>query len=280
MLLELAIGDAYGAGFEYADGMVECCNDLSRYVHHPRHRAIIPGQYTDDTQMSIAIAELIVSGADWTPAVIAEHFVRCFHRDQRTGYSQRFYGLLTQVKTGAELLARIRPDSDKSGAAMRAAPIGIFPTIDEVKRRCTVQARITHDTRDGIDAARAAALASHYFIYGLGDKRDLQTFLTAQVPGPMWTYTMPEKVESKGWMSVRAAIDALMRCDSLSELLHECIAFRGDVDTVATIALGAASCSDQYAADLSLHLVFALENGKYGRDHLIALDEKLMAMRA
>ncbi|MGF1988711.1 MAG: ADP-ribosylglycohydrolase family protein [Nostoc sp. ZfuVER08] len=50
MLLELAIADAYGAGFEYADEML-VNNDLSRYVQHPRFR-LIPGSYTDDTQLS------------------------------------------------------------------------------------------------------------------------------------------------------------------------------------------------------------------------------------
>jgi ADP-ribosylglycohydrolase len=58
LLLELAIGDAYGAGFEFADAQtVREKNDLSRYVKHPRHR-IQPGSYTDDTQMSLAIAEI------------------------------------------------------------------------------------------------------------------------------------------------------------------------------------------------------------------------------
>ena len=62
MLLELAIGDAYGAGFEDVDAeMIRQQNDLSGYVKHPRHH-IQPGSYTDDTQMSLAIAEAIVSG--------------------------------------------------------------------------------------------------------------------------------------------------------------------------------------------------------------------------
>jgi ADP-ribosylglycohydrolase len=81
MLLELAVGDAYGAGFEYAPEMAQH-NNLSRSVRHPRHR-IIPGAYTNDTQMSPAIAELIVSGADWTPLNIANAFVTAFKRDPR-----------------------------------------------------------------------------------------------------------------------------------------------------------------------------------------------------
>src|SRR5579859_6186623 len=66
MLLELAIGDAYGAGFEYADmSMIQRHNDLTRYVKHPRHH-IKPGAYTDDTQMSIAIVEAMLSAQPWT----------------------------------------------------------------------------------------------------------------------------------------------------------------------------------------------------------------------
>lgn len=64
MLLEIAIGDAYGAGFEYVSTAIICeHNDLSGYIQHPRH-GTKPGQYTDDTQMSISIAEVIVSGED------------------------------------------------------------------------------------------------------------------------------------------------------------------------------------------------------------------------
>src|SRR5437667_12197056 len=81
MLLELAIGDAYGAGFEYADtDIINHYNDLSSYRMHPRHH-IQPGSYTDDTQMSLAIAEAIVAGEPWTPAMLAHKFVEAFQRD-------------------------------------------------------------------------------------------------------------------------------------------------------------------------------------------------------
>ncbi|MEH1989969.1 MAG: ADP-ribosylglycohydrolase family protein [Nostoc sp.] len=124
MLLELAIADAYGAGFEYADEMI-ANNDLSQYVQHPRFR-LNPGSYTDDTQMSIAIAEVIVAQAPWTAEVLADSFVTAFKRDEREGYSRSFYHFLGEIQDGEEFLTKINPDSDKSGGAMRAAPIGIY----------------------------------------------------------------------------------------------------------------------------------------------------------
>ncbi|MEG4964082.1 MULTISPECIES: ADP-ribosylglycohydrolase family protein [unclassified Microcoleus] len=46
MLIELAIGDAYGAGFEFVDRQtIELCNNLNGYIKHPRHD-IQPGCYT------------------------------------------------------------------------------------------------------------------------------------------------------------------------------------------------------------------------------------------
>jgi ADP-ribosylglycohydrolase len=278
MLLQMAIGDAYGAGFEYANAdVVAAQNDLAAYVRHPRH-AIKLGAYTDDTQMSIAIAETMVSGDPWTPEVLADRFVTAFKRDRRQGYAGRFYDFLRHVQDGAQFLAEINPASDKSGAAMRACPIGIYPTIATVIERCTIQARLTHDTPDGIAAANAAALMTHYFLYNLGPKDRLGVFLEANVPGD-WALPWQGEVRSKGWMSVRAAITAVLRNDRMSDLLRDCIAFTGDVDTVATIALAAGSCSEEITQDLPEHLFWRLENGRYGRDYLQELDRRLEALR-
>jgi ADP-ribosyl-[dinitrogen reductase] hydrolase len=275
MLLELAIGDAYGAGFEYADTkLILAHNDLSRYVQHPRH-GILPGAYTDDTQMSLAIAEAIVSEQSWTAENLAKRFVEAFKRDPREGYASRFYDFLVGVKDGTQFLAEIRPDSDKSGAAMRAAPIGVYGSIDEVLEKAELQAAITHNTIDGINAAKAAALMSHYFIYKLGAKAELGKFIESRVAGE-WATTWKGKVGAKGWMSVRAAITAVSRNQRMSDLLKDCINFSGDVDTVATIALAAASCSEEVEQDLPPVLIENLENGEFGRDYLKKLNQALM----
>jgi ADP-ribosyl-[dinitrogen reductase] hydrolase len=278
MLLQLAVGDAYGAGFEYVNEMVAKYNDLSRYIQHPRHKAIRPGMYTDDTQMTIAIAELIVSGADWTPLNLASKFVECFKRDERTGYAGGFYDFLQSVSDGQEFLDKIRPDSDKSGAAMRAAPIGVFSTVDEVLEKTEIQAKVTHNTPDGIQAAQAGALMAHYFLYDVGAKSELGKWLEKHVTGHRWNEPYKGKVKPKGWMSVRAAITAVMRNNNMSALLKDCIAFQGDVDTVATIALAATAHSKEYTQDIPQLLIDTLENGTYGRDYLVNLDKQLLAL--
>lgn len=278
MLIELAIGDAYGAGFEYVkDDFLRANNTLAGYVKHPRH-PLLPGQYTDDTQMSIAVAEVIAGGSRWTPEVLARQFVTAFKRDPREGYAQGFYHFLTSVEDGADFLARIKPVSDKSGAAMRAPPIGVFGTVATVLDKCRVQAAITHNTPDGIHAAQASALMSHYFLYDLGAKRELGGFLEAHVPG-QWSVPWVGKVREQGWMSVRAAITAVVASNSMSDLLKRCVDYTGDVDTVAAIALAAASASREVEQDLPPALHAGMEDGAFGRGYLEELDRKLLAVR-
>ena len=277
VLVELAVGDAYGAGFEYVDqSAVRAGNDLSRYVAHPRHR-IAAGSYTDDTQMSLAIAEAIVDDLAWTPEVLAAKFVQVFKRDPREGYTRWFYDFLVRVDGGDQFLAEINPGSDKSGAAMRAAPIGVLAEIPQVLTHARIQAAVTHNTPDGINAASAAALMTHYFLYGLGCRDDVGRFLQEYIPG-QWASPWQGKVGAKGWMSVRAAITAIRHSDSLSELLRRCVDFTGDVDTVAAIALAAGSCSDELSHDLPDHLLTGLEAGPYGRGYLSALDQRVLSL--
>ena len=272
----MAVGDAYGAGFEFVDrATVRAGNDLARYRPHPLGE-IPAGDYTDDTQMSLAIAEAIVSGEAWTPQVLAAKFVEVFKRDPRAGYARRFQAFLARVDSGARFLAEIDPHSDKSGAAMRAAPIGVYPTIAEVLDRARVQAAITHDTPDGIAAACAAALMAHYFLHRLGPKSDLGRFLCDHVPGD-WDVPWQGEVGAPGWMSVRAAVTAIHESTSLSQVLRRCVDFTGDVDTVAAIALAAGSCSVELARDLPHHLVAGLEDGPFGRRYLDRLNRKLLA---
>jgi ADP-ribosylglycohydrolase len=211
--------------------------------------------------------------------MLAQRFVAAFQRDPREGYASGFYAFLQVVRDGAEFLARIQPDSDKSGAAMRAGPIGVYPTTAEVIHRATVQAALTHNTRSGIDAAVAAALMTHYFLYRLGPKCELGEFLTAHVPGP-WTTPWRGKVGPKGMMSVHAAASAIMANHSLSDLLRSCVALTGDVDTVAAISLAAGSCSEEIASDLPAHLVDGLEDGPFGLAFLRGLDKRLLQRAA
>ena len=274
MLLEIAVGDAYGAGLEYVPReIIDKNNNLRKYLSHQKYKTI-PGTYTDDTQMALGVAELLLEDKEFTPLNIATKFVEVFKRDERAGYAQGFYNFLKEVKTGEEFLEKINPTSEKNGGAMRASPIGYLPKIRDVISHAEIQASVTHNTFIGKNSAAAAALMAHYFIYNLGDKKNLGEFISEYVPGE-WNTPWKGEVGAKGFIAVRAAITAMNSSNSLSEILKACIDFGGDVDTVAAIALGSASCSKEIEQDLPDKLINSLENSNFGKDYLIELDKRL-----
>lgn len=284
MLIELAIGDSFGAGYEFARHYA--APSLSNgYIAHPTHELITGGTgiYTDDTQMSIAVAETMLYWREPGPSEtrllpckewFADAFVDCFKRDERKGYAGRFYNFLCSVKDGKEFLKNIRPDSDKNGAAMRSVPIGLYSSIEDVKKVCELQARITHDTPGGVTSSQAVGLMSHYFYHGIGERKNLRTWLVSQVDGP-WLMPWSGKVRVHGVDTARAVVHLLATYDRLSDIIIEAVNFGGDTDSVAAIASGIASLSAEFHQDIPGHLYSNLENGPYGRDFLIRLDDKL-----
>ena len=279
LLVSMAVADAYGGGFEFADPVfVAANNDLQSYRPHPKG-TIKPGCYTDDTQMALGLAGLLLNGDPLTTRNLARHFLAAYKRDPRYGYSQVFQQILNQAKNADGLINRLQPHSDKSGGAMRAAPLGLLPDPRQVVDLAMWQASLTHATRDGMTAAAAAALLVYYCRQG-SDPGDLPGLLTTHLPEVTWvsSYLPNQPVSSRGLDVVRAALWALIDDGpfSLAAILQRSVAYTGDVDTVAAIACAAASMHPGIAQDLPQCLLDGLENGPYGRDYLAVVDQQLL----
>lgn len=274
MLLEGGIGDAYGAGFEFASRIkIKRFNKVNRYMRHPLHRNIFK-KYTDDTQMAIAIAELLLAKQEWTKLDVANKFVEVFKRDRRKGYARRFYGLLKKVKSGKDLLDQIIPKSERNGAAMRAYSLGILSDESEILEKARLQASVTHDTPKGILSAQAIALMNHYFIYQKGEKTKITTYLS-DIQSCSWAGKWRGKVAIDAIQTVEAVLTILQQESTLKDILKSSVDFGGDVDTVASLALAIASTNDNFEKNLPEFLFDELENKAYGRDYLSSLDKRL-----
>ncbi|MBA4192612.1 MAG: ADP-ribosylglycohydrolase, partial [Planctomycetaceae bacterium] len=106
-------------------------------------------------------------------------------------------------------------------------------------------------------------------------KQKLPALLMARVPGYAWDQPWTGRVGVTGLECVAAALAAVVAHNSLSAILTCCVEYGGDVDTVAAIAMAAASGSREVEQNLPGHLVEGLENGGYGRDYLVKLDQRL-----
>lgn len=282
MLLEIAIADAYGRGFEFnSHDFVKRHNNLDNYVCSGCGEMYDVGEYTDDTQMSIAITEMLLGGTLLTSKEsYANAFVGTFQDDPRRGYSRGFYNLLCNVRTGQELLDKIKPESDRCGAAMRAMPLGVLSDADFVEECANVQASVTHDTTNGQLSARISALMTHYCYHNVGSSDNLLDWLVKRgVVG----LDIPWNgfVDMSGMSVVSAALTAVIESRSLAEAIMRAVSFTGDTDSVAAITAGAIShaswCGQDGQGDIE-YLEGHLENGSYGRSYLKAMDRKLLHM--
>jgi len=279
MLLAIAIGDAYGASFEFAPRkFVEEYNTADKYVSsHKYFKNQRLGRYTDDCQQSLAIAELLLDDVEWTHLNIANKLVEVYKRDPRGGYGKGSYMALSQATNGEEFMSLINGDSDKCGAAMRAMPIGFLPTTLLVLQYAADQASLTHCSPHGISSAMVSALMSHYFIHKLGPKSQLCKFLFAHVNYPWEQPFDKEIVSTNGMECVHAAVSVVMKSNSLKEVIFNSISLLGDTDSVAAISMAAAVYCDEIKRSVPRPLYNKLENGTYGRDYLASLDERLKA---
>lgn len=289
MLLRIAQGDAYCMATEYIklprnQGVHDAALAFTRYLEHPTH-GLRPGQYTDDTQMSIAVAETLLAG-DLSREAFADSFVRCYKRDRRDGYARNFQQFLDTVNTGGEFLSKIHPASDKNGAAMRSVPLGVLRTPEEVMRVAELQAKITHDTPGGILSSQIVALLSHFALYSSSpmEPGPVAAFLSIMLPAklpqvatllPRWEG--PVVGPDVGMNTARAVFDLVTSGLSLMDILRQTIEWGGDTDSVAAIAWGIASTrSDEPIPEFFER---GLEPGrKFGATFLRDLGKKLMAL--
>ena len=300
MFAEAAIGDAAGFCYEFSSAeFVAANNDPDKgYVHHP-DRPHIPGTYSDDAQMGIALAMAMLragaNGGSWrdlTAHKIASEFVFQFKADPRVGYSKGFQEILTSLVAkfptnpdlGAEFLKGIKPHSRKSGGMMRAWPCGLLPTIEEAIDLAVFQASLTHATQEGVDSAAAVAILVWCCRQGMsGD--DILGALHILLPGYPWRIPWQGPVSTSGIEAARAAISLICHHTgldsvqkSMKTILWAAIEYTGDVDTVACVALAAASVHPEIVNDLPKVLYKDFEKGKYGLDFLRSLDKRMMAL--
>lgn len=286
MLLRIAQADAYCVATEYikfprdAELQAQALR-FERYLKHPTH-TLRPGQYSDDTQMSIAVAEtLIDKGAHATSDDYLDAFYRCFKRDPRTGYSQGFQHLLQTSTSAVDLKSRIVPTSNKNGAAMRSVPIGVLPNVTVVRAVAAMQARLTHDSEHGVLASQAVAMMSHYALWTNEEMSMLPTFLADHDPRLAVfkrSWAGPVKGPDVGIKTAHAVctLATLSEQMPLLDTLQTVIDWGGDTDSVAAIAWGIASTRRRHDTLPEFFERDLEPGGQYGASFLYDLGERLM----
>lgn len=292
LLLLCAIGDALGAGCEYADEKIPEVLNFTGYIQHPTHTGLKPGMYTDDTQMSLALAELMIEEDTWDADKILKKFYLCYKRDPRDGYSRGFQKILDNSPHVEGLKQNLKGNSDKSGAAMRAAVVGLYKNEDDVFLRTVEQASVTHHSKIGISSALIVAYSAHALYYKkvAFNFQSLMDYLKSKIGDLLYIdeeirYPLPlkaeEKIQSKGYWAPCAAITDMFEefaknSNGCLKQVRKLISRGGDTDTACAIMMSLLACAKDKLY-VTKELYEGLENGGYGRDYLINIDNQLRA---
>lgn len=279
MLVYAAIGDAYGAAFEFLNYERWPLNNGQAYFRQP-DTGLGDGKYTDDTQMMAAL--MTTMNEHYTTLVssseIVENFFQSYKADPRPGYSMGFKNLMDECETATELYDRLNPQSTRSGAVMRAAPVGAYKAIEAVLEMSARQAAITHNTPIAIECAQAVALLAHYLIHVGGPRDKAREFINANVPNRTVDWT----IDRTDWASVEAvdcarnAITAWYNSHSVTDVLVRSVAPGGDTDTVATIAMSLAWADKSLDDDLHVNMMSDLESGTFGFGYLFDINHRFV----
>ena len=188
--------------------------------------------FTDDTVMTVAIAQAILTDGDYRRAAL----------DFGRRYPGRGYG-----SSFARWLAASDPKpygSYGNGAAMRASPIGFaFDTLDDVLREAVRSAEFSHDHPEGVKGAQAAALAV-FLARTTRDKALIKEEITSRF-GYDLDRTLDEIRPLYGHdescqRTVPEAILSFLESVSYEDAIRNAVSLGGDADTLACIAGGIA----------------------------------------
>ena len=256
----IKIGDALGMGFEYAsDKFIKQNiwkeNTLPKFVQHPYWANLLPGMYTDDSQMSIALVKLMLEEetSEWfDDRVVGRYFLSEFKLNPRQGYSTGLYKVLSSSNTTNDFLEQICSfgKSSKNGGCMRVVPIGLLPDLEFVKKFSRFQAETTH-SGTGVDAAEMIAVAAFGLKYRLKEKDgkiNVYEFVknnTSYFPEIIKSLKRVEGSDHLGLLTSITVLKLFSEFDlrlGLHELIRRAILLGGDTDTVAAIAAGLYGC--------------------------------------
>jgi len=238
-------------------------------------------RYSDDTEMALAIVEVLSAHRCIEQDALATAFARRYQRDPERGYGPVAYWLLYQLTTGSDwrtVSAQVfrGQGSMGNGAAMRAAPVGAY-FADDIPMTVTqarLSAQVTHAHADGqagaIAVAVAAACASTHRLSG-ANPGDLAQHLFEEVLRHTPEGATRDGLERAASLS---GVDAAEAAKALGDGTKVCA-----YDTVPLSLWCAAHHPDDYEAALQTALN-ACHQPSSDRDTVCAIVGSIVVMSA
>ena len=203
-----------------------------------------PGShFTDDTVMTLAVAEWLMSDPSHGEASLVRCMQRLGRRYPQAGYGGRF----------RKWLASGHPQpygSFGNGSAMRVSPVGLYArSLNEALELARISAAVTHNHPEGIKGAQAVAACIYMKLRGK-DRSDIKRYVER-----VFGYNLSTPLEDirPGYTfdvscqgSVPVAIMAFLQRLNAEEALRLAVSMGGDSDTIACITCAIADAEPFY----------------------------------
>lgn len=201
-------------------------------------------RYTDDSVMSMAVAEWLMDDPTHSHEVLEHKMVKYGSLNPDAGYGGMFFRWLFHPERVFKSGKREAYNSFGNGSAMRVSAVGwLFDTLEETEKVAEISASITHNHPEGIKGAQATAAAIWLARNGKS-KQEIKDYISAK-----YGYNLDRTcdqirpsydfdVTCQG--SVPESIIAFLESTDYESTIRLAVSLGGDSDTQACIAGGIA----------------------------------------
>lgn len=276
-MLGVAIGDALGAPLEFMSASsIQRKHGTVRKMLGGGWLNVEPGEVTDDTQMTLAVAEGIIESPDSPELAVGRNFLLWYRTNPKDiGGTCRAALAPMNGRDDAEIIDWMRNaeavDTQMGGmtAGNGALMRTVYPALyyGSAHRAANIAGSIgkmTHWDQDSRDAVRVYVLALHAIANSdmteqeardwLGKRRDLGGCMR-----PIFEKAVCPKPTGYSLDSLVCAVSSILETDSFEEALVCAVNLGGDADTIGAIAGGLAGAV-YGASEIPLRWINALAN--------------------
>ena len=225
------LGDIIGSPYEFDRG-----NKVKEFPLFSED-----SHFTDDSVMTIAVAEALLQAKDSSDEEIRGAVIRSMrrwgNRYPNAGYGQRFYNWLR--------VGQPKPyGSYGNGSAMRVSAVGwMYDSLERTRHVARLTAEVTHNHPEGVKGAEA--IASAIFLARTGkSKAEIRDYIIAEF-GYDLSRTCDEirpgyHHDESCQRTVPEAITAFLEGEGFEDVIRTAVSLGGDCDTLTCIAGGIA----------------------------------------
>lgn len=266
-MLGLAIGDAYGAAYEFMHAShIEMIDDYQFCYTH----GIESGYYTDDTSQTLCLAHSILECGRFDQHDFAIRLVRWYREGYLSSVEGDCFDIGMQTRQALEYYERTGDFMDTSdaslqgnGSLMRIGAVAMAFSGDDLISAATQSSAVTHSSPVCIDLCVRYAQLVRMALDGCSREEIIAASgFTAEL----------HEIEGSGWVvhGFNVAMYSFIHTDSLFAAIQMAVGFGMDTDTNACI-IGMLAGAFYGSSSFDDHLV----DGLYQHEYLISVADEL-----